>query len=368
MPYFHPTLTAIKQQALTDIVSANLGGSSNTPLPQSIIGKLAYAIAGLGFDLYGFLDYISKQSVPFTATGEYLVAWAGLKDVERIDATSATGSVTFPGDPTVTIPSGSLLSRQDGVQYLTLADGSPASPIACKAVLAGANGNAASGIAVNLSAPMIGVISSGTSTGFVGGADQEQDDPFRSRMLAVYQNPPNGGSSSDFQEWALQVPGCTRAWVVGQGVGIGTVLIYVMFDSAESAFGGFPQGTNGSATLELRSTTATGDQLLVADYIYPLRPVTSLVQVNAPIATPIAFTIQALSPSSSTIQAGITAALADLFVRLGSPLAGNAIYPSDTNAAIESVSGVGVYTLISPVVPITVATGHLPTVGTITWL
>ena len=46
---------------------------------------------------------------------------------------------------------------------------------------------------------------------------------------------------------------------------------------ARPCHGGFPQGTNGVAALETRDTAATGDQLAVANYLYPLRPVTPIV-------------------------------------------------------------------------------------------
>ena len=55
-----------------------------------------------------------------------------------------------------------------------------------------------------------------------------------------------------------------------------------MMDVSEAAHGGFPQGTNGVAGAETRDTAATGDQLAVANYIYPLRPATALVYACAP--------------------------------------------------------------------------------------
>jgi uncharacterized phage protein gp47/JayE len=320
------------------------------------------------YELYCYLDYISLQSVPFTATDEYLEAWANLKNVSRLDATSATGTVLFTGIAGTDIPAGTSLNRNDNVQYTTDFDWQVGSsiPLTFTAVVPAAAGNAASGIALSLGVPIAGVTSPGMAVvPVVGGADQELDASLRTRMLTAYASPPDGGSANDFFEWALQVPGVTRAWVVGQGQGIGSVLIYVMLDNTESAFGGFAQGTAGGATAETRVTAATGDMLLVANYIYPLRPVTSLVVVSTPSPTTINFTIQSLSVSNFPTQNNIIAALQDCFLRLGSPLAGNAIYPSDINQAIESASGVNRYTLISPVVPITVPVGSLPVVGSV---
>jgi uncharacterized phage protein gp47/JayE len=41
------------------------------------------------------------------------------------------------------------------------------------------------------------------------------------------------------------VPGVTRAWCAPNGFGSGTVVVYTMWDSAEAAHNGFPQGTDG---------------------------------------------------------------------------------------------------------------------------
>jgi uncharacterized phage protein gp47/JayE len=308
------------------------------------------------------------QCTPYTSTAEFMEAWANLKNVTRIPATSATGTATFTGGIGTDIPAGTLIARTDNTQYTTNADytiGSAA--VAFTAVIPAAAGNAATGIALNLVTPLAGVAAGIAATPIVGGSDQELDDSLRTRMLDVYASPPAGGNSNDFANWALAVPGVTRAWVVGQGVGAGSVLIYIMLDVTEAAFDGFAQGTSGGASAENRITAASGDQLIVANAIYPLRPVTSLVEIATPTASPINFVIQSLSSSDAVTEGNIVTALTDCFVRLGSPLAGAAIYPSDTNQAIESAAGVARYTLISPITPIAVALGSLPTLGTVTF-
>lgn len=371
IPYSRPTLTALRQQALTDIQSASFNGNGTALLQKSILRVVAAVEAGMVYELFGFLDWISLQAVPVTADHEFLEAWANLKAVYRLDATAATGVASFTGTGNTLIPAGTVLTRDDGVRYTTDADWQLLSnlPLSFTAVTAGADGNAASGIALTLAAPIAGVNSAGSaSQAIVGGADQETDDSLRARMLQVYANPPAGGSANDFVTWALQVPGVTRAWAVPQGIGAGSVLLYVMFDTTEAAFLGFPQGSNGGASQESRITPATGDQLLVANHLYPLRPVTSVVQVNAPLPANINFQIQSLQLANATVEAAIVAALKDCFTRLGSPIAGSAIYPSDLNAAIESVAGVQRYTLVSPVAPVVVPNGSLPVVGQVTFL
>ena len=47
--------------------------------------------------LYGYLDWIARQSNPLTATGEALAGWAALKNVYAEAAQPAIGTATFTG-------------------------------------------------------------------------------------------------------------------------------------------------------------------------------------------------------------------------------------------------------------------------------
>lgn len=124
-----------------------------------------------------------------------------------------------------------------------------------------------------------------------------------------------------------------------------------MWDVSNSAFGGFPQGSNGVATAELRDSAAQGDQLTVADAIFPLRPVTALVYSVAPIEQPVPFVLANLGfVPSATLLAAIQAALKAMFLRIGSPL-GVTLYPNQWEATLATVTGLPQYTLVSPVGP-----------------
>jgi uncharacterized phage protein gp47/JayE len=224
-----------------------------------------------------------------------------------------------------------------------------------------------------------GIPVNGTGTSVTAGADQEIDDDLRTRMLLAYAAPPQGGDRADYVQWALAVSGVTRAWVAPNGSGAGTVVVYTMFDESESANGGFPQGTNGVSQYDAgpggapRDTVATGDQLTVANALVTQQPVSALVYSVAPINAPQNFAIGGLgSNNTPTMQAAITAALQDMFLRLGNvggttdPSTGEAwppIDPSDWYAAISSVTGIGRFTVTSPTAPISPGTGQLPTLA-----
>jgi uncharacterized phage protein gp47/JayE len=367
MPFARPSLTALRNQAVQDITTSGVPGLDGL-LRNSVLRVLAWVMSGLAYSVYGFVDWISRQSVPFTATDEYLEAWAALIGIYRKDATAAAGSAQFSGNVGMELPSGAALTRQDGVPFTTTADGianaSGAITVPIVGAVLGALTNADAAMPINIAAPIAGINSGGTTVGtLVGGADQETTDEFRTRMLVKYRSPPQGGATSDYLDWALEVPGVTRAWAVSQGAGYGSVVVYPMLDDARAADNGFPQGTDGTASEETRGTVATGDQLLVAEHIWPVQPVTALVWVVAPRPFAINVTLQVLSPDTPETRTAIIASLKDMFLVQGE--IGGWIYPSDLYEAILATPGVVHFTIASPEIAMQAPAGALPVMGTL---
>lgn len=365
MPFARPTLTELRNQVAQDI-AANLKGA-DALLRFNNVAILGIVQAGLAQLHYGFLDWIARMAVPFTAEAEYLEAWAGLKAVLRKPATAASGIATFPGTAGTQLPDQSSVVRSDGVAYLTngaaVVGGGGTVAVTITALLGGAAGNAIAGTIVTLGQAIAGIQSGGSVTAdLTGGADLETDDALRSRMLEVYQAPPQGGDQQDYVEWAKEVAGVTRAWCAPNGMGIGTVIVYAMLDLAEAAHNGFPQGSNGVAAGEPRDAAATGDQLAIANHIFLKQPVTALVYATAPVANPVAFTVKGIPVAS---RSGVLAALADVFLREGAP--GGTVDLAHCWTAIAGVSGVDDFVIQAPLADIVSPTGNLPTVGTVTW-
>ena len=366
--FSRPSLTDLINQAAQDLDEAG-------PLLRfSNLAVLGKAVANLAHLNYGYLDWIAQQSNPFTATDEYLEAWAALRKVFRKAATQATGSITFSGTVGTFLPSGQSVARTDGVLFTTTSSGTVggAGTVTVNATAnadptgqTGAFGNTAAGTQMALATAVPGILATGVvSTAFTGGADLENDTLLRGRMIEAYQNPAQGGAKTDYIRWAKEVPGVTRAWCLPNDDGVGTVGVYIMLDDVRSAFNGFPQGTNGCATAEGRGTTATGDQLLVADYIDPLRPVTALVYTKAPTASPQNFTLFGIDSGS---QPGVEAAIADVFKREGNPDGVTSVPLAHISSAVAAVSGVSAFLITSPAVDIVCAKGHIPTLGTVTF-
>lgn len=361
MSFLRPTLSALRQQADNDLATATPATGGGL-LRNSVLKILSLVQANFAHLHYGYLDWIAKQAVPATATDEYLAAWAALRGITRNLATVASGTVGFTGTNGSIIPSGTLLRTSDGLEYVTTTSATIASGVATasvSAVAAGSASNLDAGVSAAFAASITGVNGTAILGAVTGGADAEDDESMRSRMLLRYAEPPQGGSLTDYVQWALEIPSVTHAWAA-PGATLGYVLVYTRVNNA------LPTGTAGGATLETRTTAATGDLLTVANYIYPRRPVTSIVIAVAPTASPVNFAISNLSSDTPAIRAAITAALQQVFLDSADPI-GGIIYQNQFEEAITSVTGVERYTLTSPISPVSAAAGSIPVLGTVTF-
>lgn len=387
MPYQRPALSDLRSQTAADITSG-LPGADGL-LRFSNLAVLGTTLAGLSYLHYGYLDYIALQATPYTATDEFLEAWAALKNIFREPATAATGSATFPGVNGTPMPVGTTMARGDGYVYISTASATVIGGFVTVPIIAvlppidpvnnptgsGAIGNVAAGTVLTLEASIAGIQSGGVAaTVITGGADVELDASLRSRMLQAYQSVESGGTVSDYVRWALAVPGVTRAWCAPNGFGNGTVVVYAMLDSAEAAFNGFPQGTNGVSQFDAgpsglpRGTIASGDQLNIANGILPEQPVTALVYACAPVANTINFTISGIGTPSTAIQVAIKAAIWNAFLTQGSPIAGTSVDLSSIESSIASIAGTAGFVINSPTSNIANVIGKLPVLGMVTYL
>lgn len=379
MPWSRPPLTKLRDDALADVTASDLGLSGLLRFAATKV--LAVVVANAANGHYGYIDNCYRQSTPWTAVDEALLAWGALKGVFLKSPNEAQGSVTFNGSIGARVPAGFSIVRGDGFTYTTDAavtlDGSGLGTVAATASLAAAAGDCDAGTVLTLGQAVVGVNSGAVAaTDFTGGADLEDMEDYRTRVLQAFSEPPQGGADSDYCKWALEVPGVTRAWVPRPSpMGVGTVCVYAMLDLAQVAHAGLPQGVNGVATDEPRSSPATGDQLAIADYIYDVQPVTALVYAMAPTANTVDFTIAGLSTAKGTVKAAIRAAITDVFFTQGAP--GGTVELSYIEAAVAAVPGATGFVITAVVCSngstspangnIASAAGALPFLGTATF-
>ncbi|MCA8260803.1 baseplate J/gp47 family protein [Burkholderia multivorans] len=346
MPFQRKTLSTLMSEVAADISSALQG--ADVLLRFAVLRVIGKVQAGMSHLQFGYLDWIAKQAVPFTAEDEHLEGWAALKKVYRKPASQAQLTAQFTGSVGKVLSAGTPVVRGDGVSYTTSTTGTVgaggAVTVTIVADVAGTSGNADPGTVVSLGAAVDGIQTAGTVIGNVSaGADIEKDTDLRDRMLGAYQESPQGGDLGDYVGWAKSVAGVTRAWCAPNGFGAGTVVVYTMWDNAEAGHGGFPQGTDGVSQFDKgpggipRGTVATGDQLVVADSIVSEQPVTALVYSCAPIPNNLTITLSGLTSATTATRAAIFSAIADVLFRNGDPRAGT-INRDDISAAIRSVA------------------------------
>lgn len=389
MPYSRPTLTDLRTQIWSDIQTGL--GSILAFLQKAVLKILGAALAALVWGVYGYLDWIAKQAVPWTAEDEYLAAWGALKDTYLKEAKAAVLKAQFTGaTPGKSLDAGAELSRQDNALYTVVSGATVASDgtvtVSVEAAVAGSAANCDVGTSLTLTQAVPGIPSTGSVTSTTTpGADVETQESYRSRVMAAYQNPAQGGAQADYVEWSTAIAGVTRAWCQPNGFGAGTVVLYFMMDDAESSHAGFPQGTDGVSQYDEgpggmpRGTVATGDQLTVADALISKQPVTALLYACSPIENEIGFTISGLSSAGAAMQGEVNSSLGDVFFRNGEPK--GTIDWSDITAAVNSISGTGGYlitevtstvagvtTTLSTNANIVMGAGQLPVLGTVNYV
>jgi uncharacterized phage protein gp47/JayE len=192
-----------------------------------------------------------------------------------------------------------------------------------------------------------GVQSTGSAaTDIDGGLDVETDPQLLNRLLKRIRQPPHGGAASDYELWALEVPGVTRAWVFPIQMGAGTVTVLFVCD-----------GETDIIPVPAKVAEVQG-------YIDARRPVTAEVFVAAPVADPLNMAVK-LSPNTAAVQAAVRAEVADLITRDSTP--GSPILISRLREAVSIAAGESDNAITSPTADVTHAVGHMAISGNITF-
>lgn len=348
MPFSRPSLSDLITR-IRDGIFSRLSFEQLRRSDAEVYGK---ELAGASHELHGHLQFIAQNVIYDTATSEYLDRWAGIwLTTPRIPAAAAVGNATFTGTNGTLIPAGSVLVSAAGVEYATDADATIAGGTALAAVTAitgGANTNLVAGSLLSLTTPIADINSTVTvdANALTQGADQEDDIKLRARLLARIQQPPHGGADYDYVNWALEVPGVTRAWVYPQELGLGTVTVRFVRDNDASII------------------PDAGEVTAVYDYIEARRPVTANLTVVPPVAVPLNFTI-AVTPNTAAVKAAVETELRDLITRESEPA--GTILLSHIREAISIAAGESNYTMTSPNADVTNTVGNMTTFGAITW-
>ncbi|WP_397458077.1 baseplate J/gp47 family protein [Pseudomonas asplenii] len=344
MPFETPSLPVLINRTQSDLAS--------DALRQSDAQVLARTLSGAAFGLYGYLDWIAEQILPDTADESTLERIAALRlHQPRKAAQAATGSVSFTAAAGAVLDVDTLLQSNDGRSYKvtqggTTSAGSNTAQI--QALDAGSLGNADAGLTLFPVQPVQGIGNTFTvlAPGLSGGVAAESLESLRSRVIRSYRVTPHGGSAADYETWALECPGITRAWCRGNYLGPGTVGLFVMRDDDPVPI---PDATQLA---------------LVQAYIEPLRPVTAELHVLAPVQVPVTYTLR-LVPDTSATRAAVEAQLRDLHKREGG--LGETLLLTHIAESISSATGENDHLLVTPSADVPATTNQLLTFGGCVW-
>lgn len=341
MAFERPTIQDLISRVQSDAES-RLGKKS---MRWTLVPVLSRVIAGVSHTLHGHIIFVLRQIFSSTAEGAYLERRASEYAIYRKAASYATGTVTFVG--TGVVPEGTQLQTADGVVYVTTAD-SADGRAAIRAVTAGASGNAADGMELTLVAPIEGIQPVCTAGELTGGADAEDDEALRERLLFRQKSPPKAGTKQDYVKWALEAPGVTRAWCFPKEMGNGHVTVRFMTDGMTE---------NGIPGAQMIKT--------VQEYIEAEMPVTTVLHVVAPIPKKLDMTVDIL-PDTERLRRQVEGAIAQTIVAESSP--SGAILLTSLDRAIASISGLKSYRIQVPADDVACSTGEIFVPGKITFV
>lgn len=311
----------------------------------------AKVYAGALHTVYGYIDYLAMNMLPDLCDESWLYRHAAMKRCPRKDAVAASGFMRWDGVTNgLMVSAGSVIQRDDLVQYLAQADATSAGgvlrvPIACS--VTGTTGNMDDGEALSLVTPVNGLPSGGMADTIAGGFDIEDLEVWRARVLERYYWTPQGGADGDYVVWAKEVPGVTRAWTYRHWMGTGTVGVMIASSDLINPI--------------LDDATVAATQA----HIEPLAPVAgSDLYVFKGTPKTVDYTID-LNPDTPEIRAAVEAELRSFLLRDGYPE--GTLELSRTNEAISIAAGEYSHKLLSPTVDTPVAKNELAVLGVITW-
>lgn len=281
-----------------------LPGSDAAIWPNNI-SVTAKVFAGGLFGISGFAAYIARMIFASTAPDlDTLKLHGNEYKITLLPAEPASGTIRLTSTGDLTVEAGAIFSRIDGVQYAAVASvsrvGAGDLDVAVTAMADGAEGNALDGAGVTIVSGVTGDAIGAVYGDIVGGADVEDMESFRARILFRKRYPPHGGAPADYVMWAREVSGVTRVFVERRWAGTGTVRVFILMDRL------YPNGI------------PTPDAIArVRDHIEAMAPATAVVTVTAPTAVPVSVVVTDMEPDTLAERENVLASLRDAFLRNG---------------------------------------------------
>lgn len=312
-----------------------------------------YAVAAQIWGLYLQADWTRKQCFPQTAVGEYLDRHAALRGVERKAAAAAVGAIRFSvpeAAPVLrTIPAGTVcitagLVRFATTEEATLAAGAVSVDVPAAALEAGESGNAAANTILTMTLPPTGISVCTNPAPFAGGADAEDDESLRTRVMETYRRLANGANAAYYQQTAMSFDEVAAANVLPRARGIGTVDVVIATPA-------------GAPTQELLGR--------VEQRLQQAREIAVDVSVSGPELKPV--NVSACVKAEEGRDPAYVAQAVEQAIRtwFNGTLLGKPVLRAKLGSLIYDVEGVENYTLTAPQADLDGQRAVLPVLGTL---
>ncbi len=337
-----PTPTQIADQASTDleeglraVTDARGIVAVDARSERSVLRVLAKVVGLALYPVYLYFGWVVDQLFPDRCSETWLSVHARIWGVERIAATRAGGSVTVTGAAGTTIAAGTRLTLSGAVWATTAAvtiDETGSASLPVEAVSAGASGNRTADTELAFESPVLGLaaqVATVEADGVTGGADLEDLEVWRGRLIERIRRPPCGGADYDYEGWA-RTGGAARVTVHRAWIGAGTVGIAVAM----------PDGAGG-----LRTPT-TSEVAALQARIDAARPVTATAIVLP--ATPTWIDVSAeISPYSVAVKTAVSAAIV-AWLRSSDAQIGGTLHLSRLRERLGRAAGEDWHRLVAP--------------------
>ena len=308
------------------------------------------AVHAMGlYELYLMVQQLAKEMFIQTATiGGLLPLHADTWGVSRIGATTAVGYVLLVASQEVIVPSGTELTSDGSVRWITTTTvtvpaGSNGTSVAVRSETTGTTGNLAANTALTLVSTVAGVTSAVVDgSGIAGGNDIEDVEVWRSRILLRVRQRSAGGTEAQYEELAADA-GAAYVNVVPGWLGNNTVGIIVLMPGP---------------------TVPTAAQIEeIQAYIDSLRPVRGNVTVVAGQVVAQSPAIS-LNPDTQQARTDVQSAVAAYYAGIKM---GGWLYVSGLSDAISAVAGETSHFISTPTVDEQLAVNQVPVLDAITW-
>lgn len=333
---------------------------TDTALKNNFVTITAKVLAGMSHEFELRMAYLARQIFARTASLPFLVLHGADVGIFRKPPSSAKGVIIGAGAASTIYPAG--IRFVSGTSTYVSTSPAQADALGVVRFMVEAEGKGASlnrdaGGAMTLSdpglQPTLGPAFVVGPDGLGGGADIEDIEDFRDRVLFRKASPPGAGKLTDYERIVRDVPGVLKAWAYRRPLSPGYLVVYFLFK-------GRPDRIPTDGDVLVAQAALDAQRLIRID-----RSV-----VAAPTPEPLNPIIGNLSTDSVAVRDGIAAAIDAVLYERAMPVPpGETFWLSRSwiSEAVSQVTGEDSHVLLWPLDDLPYTNGRYPVIGEVTY-